>query len=224
MRTLEGKIIAVGDLTQLIIRERAVSHLVYRFRDGSIDDETASFSQHGTFRLISDHHIQKGPSFPKPLDISIKAATGLVTVRYEDNHKQKVETEHMDLPPDLANGIVLNVLKNISPASKGIKLSYLVANPKPSLVTLAVYPDDTETFRVAGFPRQAVHFLVKVELNGLAGVLAPIMGKSLPVFGVWMSAGEAPAFVKLEGPSYLGGPNWRTEMTSPVWQEPAVSK
>jgi hypothetical protein len=64
LRTLEGKVLAAGDLTQIIHGDRVVSHLVFRFKDGSVDDETAVFSQHGTFRLISDHHIQKGPIFP----------------------------------------------------------------------------------------------------------------------------------------------------------------
>jgi len=36
---------------------------------GSVDDETATFSQEHDFRLIiSDHHIQKGPSFPHPME------------------------------------------------------------------------------------------------------------------------------------------------------------
>jgi hypothetical protein len=33
--------------------------------------------------------------------------------------------------------------------------------------------------------------------------------------------GEAPAFVKSEGPLYLGGPTWRIELASSVW--PRVS-
>src|SRR5690242_10632226 len=71
LRTLEGKTIAVGDQTQTVRGERVVSRLVFRFKDGSVDDETAVFSQRGNLRLISDHHIQKGPSFPHPMDVSI---------------------------------------------------------------------------------------------------------------------------------------------------------
>ena len=64
LRTLEGKILAAGDLTQTVRKNEVVSRLVFRFRDGSIDDDTATFSQERDFRLISDHHVQKGPSFP----------------------------------------------------------------------------------------------------------------------------------------------------------------
>ena len=41
-------------------------------------------------------------------------------------------------------------------------------------------------------------------------------GKGMPGF-VWILEGEAPAFVKSEGPLYFGGPVWRIELTSPVW-------
>ena len=70
-----------------------MSRLVFRFKDGSIDDESVVFSQQHDFRLITDHHVQKGPSFPNPTDVSINASTGQVTVRYTDKGKEKVETE-----------------------------------------------------------------------------------------------------------------------------------
>jgi hypothetical protein len=73
LRTLEGKVLAAGDLTQVIHGDRVVSHLVFRFKDGSVDDETAVFSQRENFRLISDHHIQKGPIFPQSTDVSMNA-------------------------------------------------------------------------------------------------------------------------------------------------------
>jgi hypothetical protein len=112
VRTLEGKLLASGELTEVLHGDQVVSHLVFRFKDGSVDDETAVFSQRGTFRLISDHHIQKGPSFPHPTNVFIDASTGQVTVRYQDKDREKVDTEHLDLPADLANGIILMLLRN----------------------------------------------------------------------------------------------------------------
>ncbi len=76
LRTLEGKLLAAGDLTQVIHGSRVTSHLIFRFKDGSVDDETTVFTQRGQFRLVSDHHIQKGPGFPKPADVLIEASTG----------------------------------------------------------------------------------------------------------------------------------------------------
>lgn len=219
MRTPEGKLLASGDLTQVIHGTRAVSHLVFRFRDGSVDDETAVFSQRGTFRLISDHHIQRGPSFPQSTDVLVNASTGQVTVRYKDKDKEhdKVETAHLDLPPDVANGIILGILKNIPPDTEEMKLSYVAATPKPRLVHLSIKPQGEETFSAAGIRHKATRFKVKAELGGITGIIAPLIGKQPADTQVWVAGGEAPAFVKLEGPLYLGGPIWTIEMTSPVW-------
>ncbi len=46
---------------------------------------------------------------------AIDAVGGRVTVRYQDDGKEKSADEKMSLPADLANGIVLTLLKNASP-------------------------------------------------------------------------------------------------------------
>lgn len=111
LRSLDGKIVAAGDLMQTVHNGRLTSHLIYRFRDGSIDDDTAVFTQNNYFRLVSDHRVQRGPAFSKPTDLTIVVKTGEVTVRYSDNGKENVETTHMNLPDDLSNGILLDVVK-----------------------------------------------------------------------------------------------------------------
>ena len=59
----------------------------------------------------------------------------------------------------------------------------------------------------------------KVDIGGLSGLLAPLLGKQPPDSHVWILGGEAPAFVKAEQPLYLGGPVWRIELVSPVWKQ-----
>jgi len=56
---------------------------------------------------------------------------------------------------------------------------------------------------------------VKVELGGVAGVVAPLIGKQPQDTHVWILGGKAPAFVKMEGPLYQGAPIWRIELTKP---------
>lgn len=220
LSTMDGKILAPGDLIQVIRGNQVVSRLVFRFKDGSLDDETAIFTQRGSLRLVSDHHIQKGPAFPHPMDVLITASTGQVTVRFMDDHgREKVEMDHLDLPPDLANGIVLNILKNIRPETKETKMSYVAATPKPRLVKLSIVPQGEETFWVASSGFKAVRFTIKPELGGIAGVIAPLLGKQPADINVWVAGGEAPTFVKLEGPLYLGGPIWRIQLTSPIWRQ-----
>lgn len=217
LSTLEGKILAAGDLTQVVRGNQVVSRLVFHFRDGSIDDETAVFSQQHHFRLIRSRHIQKGPSFPKPTDISINTSTGQVTVRYKDKGQEKVETERLELPPDLANGMMLNILKNIRPDSAETKVSYVAATPKPRLVKLSIAPQGQDRFSVVGARYKATLFVVKVELGGITGFIAPLLGKQPADAKVWVVAGGTPAFVKAEQSLYPSGPIWRIEMTSPAW-------
>ena len=219
LRTLEGKIVAAGDVIQKVHGDRVVSRLVYHFRDGSIDDDTATFTQRGHFRLLSDHRIQRGPTFPLQLDVSIDAVSGQVTVRSKDKDKgnEKVETSHMDLPADLSNGILLDVLKNVSAKTSEITMSYLATTPKPRLIHLSVKPEGTDTFMSAGRPNKAIRFVIHVEIGGLAGMVAPMIGKEPPDTHVWVSAGDVPAYIKSEEPLYIGGPMLRTELVSPVW-------
>jgi hypothetical protein len=217
LRTLEGKIIAAGDLTQTVGRNSVTSRLVFRFRDGSVDEETAVFSQEHDFRLISDHHIQKGPSFPDPMDLSIDPPTGRVTVRYTEKGEKKVETKQMDLPPDLANGIILDILKNIAPDAGETKVSYVAATPKPRLVKLSITARNGDKFSVVGVPYKSTLSVLKVELGGLTGLIAPLVGKQPPDTKIWLVGSGIPAFVKAEQSLYPGGPVWRIEMTSPAW-------
>jgi hypothetical protein len=217
LRSLDGTTIADGDLIQRARGNRVTSRLVFHFKDGSLHDETAVYSQRGAFRLLSDHLVQKGPTFPQPLDMTIDAG-GDVTVRYTNDHgEQKVESEHLELPADLANGLVLTLLKNVRPDSPPKSVAYVAATPKPRLVKLEIKSAGQERFSTGGVRRAATHYVLKVEIGGLSGLLAPLVGKQPPDSHVWVLGGEAPAFVKAEQALYLGGPVWRIELVSPVW-------
>jgi hypothetical protein len=217
LRTLDGKLLAAGDLTEVLHGNQVLAHLVYHFKDGSVDEDTTLFSQGRTFKVITDHHIQKGPMFPQPSNVFINVPSGQVTVRYQDKGKEKVVTDHLDLPPDLANGVLLNLLKNIRPDVKETTLSYVGASPKPRLVHLLVTPEGVETFSVAGARHKATRFRVKVEIGGIAGMIAPLIGKKPADTNVWVVGEGAPAFVKAEQAMYVGGPIWSIEMTGPEW-------
>jgi hypothetical protein len=218
LRSLEGTTIASGDQIQASDGDRITARLVYHFKDGSLDDETTVYSQRDVFRLISDRHIQKGPSFPQPVDMSLDTSTGQVVVRFTDNDgKDRVTTDHFDFPADLANGLIPTLLKNIRPDVPQTTVSYLTAGPKPLLVKLQISPGGKERFSIGGSYRRAIRFVIKVEIGGILGLLAPATGQQPPDTQVWILGGEAPAFLKWQGPAYGGGPIWRTELASPVW-------
>ena len=224
LRTLEGDTLADGDLIQVAHGDRVTNHLMFRFRDGSVRDETAIFSQCGNFRLLNYHLVQKGPAFQRPMEVLVDNATGQVRVRYTDEDaKEKVISDRLELPPDVANGMIFTLLKNVRPDGPPTAVSMVAATPKPRLVKLVVTPRGEEPFSIGGSRRKAIHYVIKVEIGGVAGVVAPLLGKQPPDIHVWILGGEAPAFVKSEGPLYLGGPIWRIELTSPVWpQVPAA--
>jgi hypothetical protein len=220
LRTHEGRMLAVGDLLQVVRGDTVTSRLLFRFKDGSVDDETAVFSQRGNFQLITDRHIQKGPSFPQPMDLSIDVPRGQVTVRSRGKDgKEEVKSEHLDLPSDLVNGLILSIVKNIPPDTPETKVSMLVATPKPRLIKLAISPVGEEPFSLVGSSRKAMRYEIKIELGGVAGMVAPLVGKQPANIQIWIVGGEAPAFVKEEGPLYQGGPIWTIQLTSPVWPD-----
>lgn len=217
LRALDGTHLANGDLIQVARGIRVTSHLVFRFTDGSIHDETAVFTQRGVFRLVSHHLIQKGPTFPRQLEMTVDASGGRVTVKSSDDDGTKTRSERLTVPIDLSNGMTLTLLKNLRADGPLPTVSMIAATPAPRVVTLAISHAGDDPFTTGGAGRQAIHYVVKVEIGGLAGLLAPLVGKQPPDTHVWILGGEAPAFVKSEGPMYLGGPRWRIELVSPVW-------
>lgn len=219
LKTLDGSTLATGDLVQVGRGDRVTSRLTFRFRDGSLDDETTVFSQRKVFQLISDHHVQHGPSFPKPLDMLIDAATGQITSRDKDG---KTTQDHFDLAPDVCNGLPLILLLNLDPATPSTRLSMIAPTAKPRLIHIAISPEGEDSLSIGGVRHKATNFRIKLELGGVTGLVAPIVGKQPSDIHVWILGGEAPAFVKEEGQFYEGGPLWRIELVSPVF--PAAAR
>src|SRR5215467_11712953 len=58
LRDTTGKPLADGELTQKAEGDRVTSHLIFRFKDGSIYDETTVYLQRDIFRILSDHLIE----------------------------------------------------------------------------------------------------------------------------------------------------------------------
>jgi hypothetical protein len=214
LQTLDGKPIADGQLTQDAHGDRVVDHLIFRFKDGSIYQDTTVFSQHQTFRLVSDHLIQRGPSFDRSLDMTIDASAGQVTIHTESDGRQKVMTQRMGLPPDLANGLLFTLLKDIQPTVPRTTVSMLTSTPEPRLVKLAILPQSEAPFSIGRFAHKARHYVVRVEIGGISGWLAHLLGKQPSDMHAWVLEGEAPAFVKFEGALYTGGPIWRIQLAS----------
>ncbi len=220
LRSENGQVVASGDNLQVVRGDRVTSRTLFRFKDGSIDDETTVFSQSHTFQLISDHHIQKGPSFPHPIDVLVDVSAGEVTVHSTGKDgKEEVKTDHLDLPTDLANGLVPFVAKNMLSNTPAKTVSMVVATPKPRLVKLIISNVGEEQCFVAGSARKATRYNIKIDLGGLAGVVAPLVGKAPPDIQIWTIGGEATTFAKEQGPLYPEGPMMTIQLASPTWPD-----
>jgi hypothetical protein len=78
-------------------------------------------------------------------------------------------------------------------------------------------PQGEEPYFIDGSRHEAIHYLMKIDLGGVAGVVAPIIGKQPADTNIWIAADSAPTFLKSQGPLYDGGPIWTIELTIPRW-------
>src|SRR6202042_1092843 len=129
----------------------------------------------------------------------------------------KSTQEHVDLAPDVCNGLPLILLLNLDPATPSTRLSMVAPTAKTRLIHIAISPEGEDPVSIGGVRHKATNYRIKIELGGITGAVAPIVGKQPSDIHVWILGGDAPAFVKEEGQFYEGGPLWRIELTSPVF-------
>ena len=203
-RLEDGKTIARGEFTQVVRGDEVSMQLIYHFGDGSVDEETTTYRQQGTFRLVRSHLIQKGPFFVKAVDFSVEAATGMATTRTTDRSGNvHVEAEHVNLPDDLANGFVGTLLLNVPPDTKPFRVGMLAPVGGGRLIQLLISPEGEQPFHMAGETLKATVFRIHPELGGIVGVIAELIGLQPKDVRVWVQEGEDPAVVRIVG--QLGG-------------------
>jgi hypothetical protein len=205
VRSEGGVAIGHGDLIQTAHGTRVTTQLVLHFNDGSIDDETAVYSQGGVFRLISDHHIQHGPYFAKPLDMTVEADGEVTSRTAGSDGKMQVAREHLDLPPDISNGMLSAIVTNIPANSNGITAGMVVPVGTGRLIKLDITQDKPEQFHITGLSYTAHVFRIHLNLGGVLGVVAPLLGKQPGDLFIWVSERPAPQLLRLEGPLASGG-------------------
>jgi hypothetical protein len=219
LRPPGGSPIAYGELIQKPAGTFVSNRLLLNFKDGSVYDETVTFSQNGLFRLEAYRLTQRGPSFPLT-EVAFDRRSGRYTARTQDGKDGKVETAsgELEMPADLYNGMSLTILKNL--AASATATGHMVAfMPKPRLIKMDLAQEGTDSARVGGGTRKANRYLVKLEVGGLTGVVASLIGKEPPDIRYWLIPGEVPAFGKFEGAMFLKGPVWRIEQTQIDWAQ-----
>ena len=204
VRSADGKTIANGEFLQGVKGDQVTMRLTYQFLDGSIDDEETTYTQQGRFRLVRNHHVQKGPFFTKPIDFTVEAATGIVTSRTTDkNGKVHVETKQMSLPEDLANGFIGTLLLNVPRNKSPFRVGMLVPVGGGRLLPILISPEDEQSIQLVGHSLKAAVFRIHPELGGIVSMIARLIGLQPKDVVVWVLEGEEPAVLVVLG--QLGG-------------------
>jgi hypothetical protein len=217
LRNTEGLVIADGYLQQTAKPGSAIitDDLQFHFKDGSLYREITKFTQRGAFRLVSDQVTQKGPAFKQESESWIDVASGKVTVRTLDKGKEKRTTKQMSIPGDVANGLLFILVKNMDPSAPETTVSMVAPSDKPRIVKLKFTPAEGKSVKFGLLTFKAQHYVMKVKIEGVAGKVAPLVGKQPPDSHLWTIKSESPTFVEFEGPLTEDSPVWRIEFAAP---------
>lgn len=222
LRSLDGAALAQGDLLQVGRDGEVAKRMIFRFKDGSILDERVTFTEQGVYALKTYSLSESGPAFSEDRDISMSSATGAYRVKTKD-HKggaEKVFEGRLDLPPDLYNGMILTVVKDL-PKGAGALIHFMAFTPQPRLIELQVTPAGEQKVVVGELTKTAVHYLLKPRLGMWLTLFATVLRRMPEDLHAWILADEVPAFVAFEGALTTPGPTWRIELASPRWPDPA---
>jgi hypothetical protein len=217
LRPLDGPPIGYGELRQHPRDGLIESRLVLNFKDGSLYDETATYSQARVFTLQSYRLRQRGPSLPTAeITFDRKTRQYQALVQEKLGAEEKRASGELEMPPDLYNGMALVLLKNVA-AGEGADVQMAAFTPKARLITMRLRPEAEETATLGNQSRKVTRYLVKLEIGGLTGMIASVLGKKPPDLRYWFVTGDVPAFVKFQGAMFLNGPVWRLELTTVEW-------
>lgn len=213
VRTVKGEIVGHGDFLQTVEAHHVQSQLILRFKDGSLHHETVTFSQPRLFTMLSYRLVQRGPSFPETMDASLDRTAGTYKVRSGRDGKEEAESGKIELPPDVYNGLVPMLLKNV--ASGRSETIHIVAfTPKPRLIQLEMVPSGKLALMSSDHSRPGTRYALKPKLGAALRFFATLLGKAPADQECVILTQDVPAFVRCDGPLYLKGPVWRVETTS----------
>ena len=219
VRSSAGEIIGQGEITQVVKEGDLVdSHLVFTFKDGSLHDEKVTFSQRHVFSMLRYHLIQRGPSFPDQIDVSIDRGTAEYKVRSKtaEGGKEEVLAGTFTLPKDVYNGIFVTMLLNL-PKGTSETVNFLAFTPAPEIIQLELQIMGEHPVRIGDLSRKAVHYVFKPDVGMIREMIGKATGR-LPAhfqYDCWILADEVPSFVQFEGPLQVMGPILRIELVSP---------
>jgi hypothetical protein len=217
LRTGDGAAIASGDLLQVAKEGHVESRMIFHFKDGSLSEERVVYTQQRVFAMQSYRSVQRGPAFPADVEISLeRSGKYRVKTKTHKDQREEVLEGAIELPPDVYNGMVINVIQNLA---KGLIETIHVVDfePKPRVIELRLIPEGERKVQIGEVTKNATHYLIKPELGTWLKLAARVLGRVPPDYHAWILMEEIPAFLRADGPFFTGGPIWRIELTGPRW-------
>jgi len=220
LRSIDGALVAEGDLLQIVRDGQVEKRMDFRFKDGSVLAESVVFTQETVYTMQSYGLVQRGPTFEEDMEISLERATGKyhVKTKAHKDGEEAVFEGTLELPPDVYNGLILSIIKDL-PKGVSETIHFVAFTPEPRLIQLAVAPAGEQKILVGDLEKTAIHYVLKPQLGIWLTLFATVLGRIPPDEHVWVLMDDVPAFVRFEGPLYPTGPVWRIQLTSPRWPE-----
>jgi len=220
LRTADGVLIASGDLLQVDRRGQVESRMVFRFKDGSVFDERVVFTQQRVFTMQSYRLVRRGPAFSEDAEVSLERASGKyrVNTKARKDGREEVLDGTLELPPDVYNGMVITVAKNL-PQGASETVHIVAFTPTPRLIQLELAPAGERKVVTGELAKTATHYVLRPRLGSWLKLFATLLGRVPPDSHAWIVNDEVPAFVRFEGQLFTMGPVWRIETTSPRWPD-----
>jgi hypothetical protein len=217
LHTLDGTFLANGDLRQVVKGGEVENRTAFHFKDGSLAEETTVYTQQQFFSMETYRSVQRGPSFPDDMEVLLERSGKYhVKTRAHKNGEEKVLDGTLELPPDISNGLVPILAKNL-PKGEGATVHMVVFTPEPKLIEVEIIPAGEQKLIVGEGSKTAIDYDLKPHLGVWLKLFATLTGRVPPDNHLWILADEVPAFIRFEGPFYMQGPIWRVDLTSPRW-------
>jgi hypothetical protein len=159
VRADQNRTIAHGELVQTTHPDGIESRMSLRFTDGSLYDETVTFSQKRVFRLLAYRLVQRGPAFSEATEVSFDRASGHYRAKVGDS--DGVEGP-LELPEDLHNGMTGTLLRNLPPGGPVGGHMYAFT-PKPRLLRTTLRREGEDRYYVGGRRRTHRGTLPRVD-------------------------------------------------------------
>src|SRR5205814_9279855 len=131
--------------------------------------------------MQSYHLVQRGSAFAEDIEISLERATGKyrVKTRARQDEREQVLEDTLELPPDVYNGLVLTVAKNL-PKGASETIHYVAFTPTPRLIQLELAPAGERTL-VTGEPaKTATHYVPSPSPCNWLNLIATLSGPGPP--------------------------------------------